>query len=164
MVRWIDGLVGGLVAGVVTMVFFTVVAVAWLGETTINDFFAQPARLFPQLRGAAPSVALTLVGIVLYLGLSVLLGAVYGRLAGTRPSMRRLPTSLFWGTLYGIGVWLLVHDVFVPWTGVVDVEPLWEGLVGCVLFGLVLSEMVAVAGRRAALVAQELGLPSGVIG
>jgi hypothetical protein len=164
MVRWIDGLIGGLVAGVLTLVFFTVVAVAWLGEMTLNEFFAQPARLIPQLRGTPPSVALTLVGVLLYLGLSVLLGLVYGRFSATRPSTRRLPTSLLWGTLYGLATWLLVHDVFVPWTGVVDVEPLWEGLVGCVLFGLVLSEMVAVAGRRSALVAQELGLPNGVIG
>lgn len=162
--RWIDGLVGGLVAGVVSMVYFTVVAVAWLGEMSINEFFAQPARLIPQLRGTAPSVALTLVGVVLYLGLAVLLGLVYGRFSTTRPSTRRLPNSLFWGTFYGLATWLLVHDVFVPWTGVVDVEPLWEGLAGCVLFGLVLSEMVAVAGRRSALVAQELGLPSGAIG
>lgn len=161
--RWIDGLVGGLVAGLTSMVFFVLVGVVWLHETTCGDFFLQATRLFPSLRGAPASPQMTVLGSILYLALAALLGLVYGLLAHSRPSMRRLPTSLYWGTFYGIAVWLLLHDVLVIWTGVVDIQPLWEGLVGCVLFGLVLSEVSAVAARRVALNSQNLeslALPS----
>src|SRR5580658_427710 len=149
MVRWIDGLIGGFLAGLTSMAFFTLVGVAWLHETTYGEFFAQTTRLVPALRDASPSVPLSLLGAALYLALSVVLGLIYGGLAARAPSMRQLPTSLVWGLFYGLAVWLLVNDVLGPATGVVSYQPLWEGLVGSILtYGIVLSEFTAMAARR----------------
>ncbi len=45
----------------------------------------------------------------------------------------------------------MINDVLVPLTGAVQAQPLWEGLVGTVIFyGVVLSEMTTVAHRREA--------------
>ncbi|MGD0052358.1 MAG: hypothetical protein ABSD03_11165 [Vulcanimicrobiaceae bacterium] len=151
MVRWIDGLIGGFVAGLTSMAFFTLVGVAWLHETTCGEFFAQTTRLVPALRDAAPSVPLTLLGAALYLALAVLLGLIYAGFAARTPSMHQLPASLVWGVVYGLAVWLLVNDVLVPATGVVSLQPLWEGLVGSIVaYGIVLSEVTAMAARRVA--------------
>jgi hypothetical protein len=160
MVRWIDGLIGGFVAGLTSMAFFTLVGVAWLHETTYGEFFAQTTRLVPALRDASPSPLLTQLGAARNLALSVLLGLVYAGLAARTPSMQRLPTSLVWGIVYGVAVWLLVNEVLVPATGVVSVQPLWEGLVGSIVaYGIVLSEIAAVAARRVALSDQAVAGP-----
>ena len=151
MVRWIDGFYGGLVAGVTSALFYAVVAVAWLHETTLDGFFAQPALALPPFHGAAVSWALTGLGIVLYLALAAVFGIVYALLATRLPSMWRAPGSVAWGLLYGLLVWWAINDVLVPVTGAVTVQPLWEGLLGTVLFyGVVLSEMTTVAYRRGA--------------
>jgi hypothetical protein len=151
MVRWIDGLLGGALAGVTSLVFFTLVGVAWLHDTTCEEFLTATTRLFPALRGVPPSVPLMVLGTVLYLALAALLGLVYALLARRLASMRRPPTSMVWGLVYGVAVWLLVNDVLVPAFGIVSYQPLWEGLVGCAIFyGVVLSEWTAFADRRAA--------------
>ena len=68
--------------------------------------------------------------------------------------MWRAPASVLWGLAYGLFVWWILNDVVVPVTGVVNVQPLWEGLVGTVLFyGVVLSELTTLAHRREAGVA-----------
>jgi uncharacterized protein (DUF2062 family) len=59
-----------------------------------------------------------------------------------------------WGLAYGLLVWFVLNDVLVPVLGAVNVQPLWEGLVGTVLFyGVVLSELTTLAHRREAGVA-----------
>ena len=151
MVRWIDGFYGGLMAGVTSALFYAVVAVAWLRETTLDGFFAQAARALPPFHGAPPSWALAGLGVVLYLALAVVFGIAYALLARRLPSMWRAPTSVAWGLLYGLLVWWTINDVLVPVTGAIQVQPLWEGLVGTVVFyGVVLSELTTVAHRREA--------------
>ena len=154
MVRWIDGFFGGLIAGVTSASFFAVVAVAWLHDTTLDGFFAQAAQALPPFHRAPVSWALTGLGVVLYFTLAGAFGVVYALLARRLRSMWRAPTSVAWGLFYGLLVWWAINDVLVPVTGALQVQPLWEGLIGTVIFyGVVLSELTTVAHRREASVA-----------
>jgi hypothetical protein len=154
MVRWIDGFYGGLIAGGTSALFYAVVAVAWLHDITLGGFFAQVARALPPFRGAPESVPLAGLGLVLYLLVAAAFGIAYATLARRLPSMWRAPGSVMWGLAYGLLVWWILNDVVVPVTGIVNVQPLWEGLVGTVLFyGVVLSELTTLAHRREAGVA-----------
>ena len=154
MVRWIDGFYGGLIAGGTSALFYAVVAVAWLHDVPLGALFAQVAQALPPFRGAPASAPLAGLGFVLYLLVAVAFGIAYAILARRLPSMWRAPTSVLWGLAYGLLVWWILNDVLVPVTGVVNVQPLWEGLVGTVLFyGVVLSELTTLAHRREAGVA-----------
>jgi uncharacterized membrane protein YagU involved in acid resistance len=149
MVRWIHGFYGGLIAGVTSALFYAVVAVAWLHDTTLSGFFAQPALALAPFHGAPASGPLVGLGVVLYLLLAAAFGIVYALLARRLPSMWRAPTSVAWGLFYGLLVWWLINDVLVPLTGAASDQPLWVGLVGTVIFyGVVLSELTTVAHRR----------------
>ncbi|MDP9104875.1 MAG: hypothetical protein M3N49_02980 [Candidatus Eremiobacteraeota bacterium] len=154
MVRWIDGFYGGLIAGGTSALFYAVVAVAWLHDVTFGVLFAQVAQALPPFRGAAESTPLVALGVVLYLVVAAAFGIAYASLACRLPSMWRAPTSVMWGLAYGLFVWWVLNDVLVPLTGVANVQPLWEGLVGTVFFyGVVLSELTTLAHRREAGVA-----------
>ena len=151
MVRWIDGLYGGLIAGVTSALFYALVAVAWLHEMTLGAFFAQIAQALPPLHGAPASAALVVLGLVLYFVLAAAFGIAYALLAKRVSSMWQAPTSVLWGLFYGLVVWWVLNDVLVPLTGAPVVEPLWERLVGTIVgYGLVLSELTTIAHRRAA--------------
>jgi uncharacterized membrane protein YagU involved in acid resistance len=150
MVRWFDGLYGGLIAGVTSAAFYAVVTVAWLHDTTLGGFFAQPAQALPPFHGAPVEPVVVTLGVVLYFLLAAAFGIVYAALARRMPSMWRAPTSVLWGAAYGLLVWFVLNDVLVPLTGAVDVQPIWEGMVGTIVFyGIVLSELTTLAHRRA---------------
>ncbi len=151
MVRWIDGFYGGLIAGVTSALFYAVVAVVWLRDATLGGFFAQIPQALPPFHGAPASAVLVALGVVLYLLLAAAFGIGYALLARRLASMLRAPTSVLWGLCYGLVVWWLLNDVLVPVTGATNLQPLWEGLVGTVLFyGVVLSELTTLAYRREA--------------
>ncbi len=154
MVRWIDGFYGGLIAGGTSALFYAVVAAVWPHEITFGALFTQVAQTLPPFHGAPESLPLVIVGVVLYLLVTTAFGIAYALLARRLPSMWRAPTSVVWGLAYGLLVWWLLNDVAVPVTGVANLQPLWEGLVGMVLFyGVVLSELTTLAHRREAGVA-----------
>jgi uncharacterized membrane protein YagU involved in acid resistance len=149
MVRWSEGLVGGLIAGVTSAVFFAVVAAAWLHETTMSAFFAQIAQALPLLRHAPAGPLTVALGVVLHFVVAVAFAIVYASLAARLRSMQKAPTSVVWGLSYGLIVWLVLNDVVVPLTDADNVQPLWEGLLGTMVFyGVVLSEFTTVAIRR----------------
>lgn len=149
MVRWSYGLYGGLIAGVTSALFYAVVAVAWLHETTLGTFFAQIARALPPLHGAPDAPPIVALGVVLHFLVAGGFGLMYGLLAIRLSSMRRAPTSVLWGIGYGLVVWWVLNDFLVPVTGAENAQPLWEGLLGTVVFyGVVLSEATATVARR----------------
>jgi uncharacterized membrane protein YagU involved in acid resistance len=151
MVRWIDGFYGGLIAGVTSALFSLIVSVGWLHDTTPGSFFAQVAQALPPFHGAPPLPPLVVLGFALYLLVAAAFGIVYATLARRLPSMWRAPTSVMWGLCYGLLVWWILNDIVVPVTGATVDRPLWEGLVGTVVFyGIVLSELTTVAHRRGA--------------
>jgi len=151
MARWSYGLYGGLIAGVTSALFYAVVSVAWLHETTLGTFFAQIAQALPPLHAVPAAPPVVALGVVLHFVIAGAFGVVYGLLAARVGSMRRAPTSLLWGLAYGLVVWWLLNDVIVPVLGADNVQPLWEGLLGTLVFyGVVLSEATAVVTRREA--------------
>ena len=148
MVRWSDGLYGGLLAGLTSAVFYAVVSVAWLHETSLGAFFAQIAQALPPLHDAPVAFPVVALGVVLHFLMAGTFGIVYALLAQHRRSMWRAPTSVIWGCLYGLFLWWFLNDVVVPITGATNVQPLWEGLAGTVIFyGVVLSEFTTVVHR-----------------
>jgi hypothetical protein len=149
MLRWYDGLFAGSIAGVTSAVFYAVVAVAWLHETTLAGFFAQVAQALPMFHRAPVALPVIVLGVVLYLLLAAAFGMAYAALARTMPSMWRAPTSVLWGIGYGLLVWWVLNDVLVPLSGAVNIQPIWEGMIGTILFyGVVLSELTTLAHRR----------------
>jgi uncharacterized membrane protein YagU involved in acid resistance len=151
MVRWSEGLLGGLIAGVTSAGFFAVVAAAWPHETTVGEFFAQNAQALPPLRHLPVGPVTVMLGVVLHLALAIAFGITYASLAGRMRSMQKAPTSVLWGLSYGLVVWVVLNDVVVPLVDADVVQPLWEGLLGTMVFyGAVLSEFTTVAIRREA--------------
>lgn len=151
MVRWSDGLFGGLIAGVTSALFYAVVAVAWLHETTLGAFFAQIAQALPPFHRAAEAPLLVALGVVLHLLVAGGFGIVYTSVAAKQRSMQRAPTSVLWGLSYGLVVWFVLNDLVVPLTAAENVQPLWEGLLGTMVFyGVVLSEYTTVVVRQEA--------------
>ena len=151
MVRWSDGLYGGLVAGLTSAAFYAAVAVAWMREMSLAAFFSQPAQALAPFHAAPPSAQLAWFGFSLYLLAAAFLGICFAVTAGGLASTQRAPTSVLWGIGYGLAVWALLNDVVVPVSGVVNVQPLWEGIAGTVVcYGIVLSESLTVLRRRAA--------------
>jgi len=149
MVRWVDGVAGGAGAGLTSAGFFAAVPVAWLHETSLSAFFAQLAQALPPFHGAPVSPPLVALGLALHFAVAIGFGVMYVALARKLRSMWRAPTSVLWGVGYGMAVWWMLNDVAVPVTGAVNVQPLWEGLVGTVVcYGLVLSELTTLAYRR----------------
>ena len=149
MVRWIDGLYGGLIAGVTSALFYTVVAAAWLHDTTVAGFFAGIAQGLPTVQRAPQSLALAALGALGYAVVAAGFGVLYALLARRLPSMWQAPSSVLWGLFYGLLVWWAINDVLAPVSGAVVDLPLWEGLVGTVIFyGVVLSELTTLAHRR----------------
>ena len=68
--------------------------------------------------------------------------------AGFKP-MWKAPTSVLCGISYGFIMYFVLEDLFVPILGVTSYQPLWEGLVGNVLFhGIVISEYITICFRR----------------
>jgi hypothetical protein len=151
MVRWSDGLFGGLIAGVTSALFYAVVAVAWLHETTLGAFFAQIALALPPFHHAAEAPLLVALGVVLHLLVAGAFGIVYTSVAAKLRSMQQAPTSVLWGLSYGLVVWFVLNDLVVPLAAAENVQPLWEGLLGTMVFyGVVLSEYTTVVVRREA--------------
>lgn len=160
MVRWNDGFYGGLIAGLTSAVFYALVAMAWLREVTFAEFFGEIAQGVPGLRGAPITVPLVAFGVVLYFALAASFGIAYAALARRLSTMWQAPTSVLWGIVYGAVVWWVLNDVVVPLTGATNIQPLWEGLVGTIVFyGIVLSELTTVAHRRASRIALTPGPP-----
>jgi hypothetical protein len=154
MVRSMAGLWRGLVAGLTCAAFYAIVSVAWLGETSLPAFFAQLAQALPPLHNAAATPGVVALGVALHFAIAAAFGLAYAALASRLRSMWRAPTSVIWGIGYGAFVWWLLNDVAVPVSGATNVQPLWEGLVGTILFyGVVLSELTTVAYRRQAVLA-----------
>ncbi|HEY4439206.1 MAG TPA: hypothetical protein VGN14_02065 [Candidatus Elarobacter sp.] len=151
MVRWSDGLYGGLIAGCASALFYAIVTVAWSHEMSLMEFFSQPAQALAPFHGAPASGLLAALGAVLYLLTAAAFGVVYALLARRLTSMWQAPTSVVWGLVYGLVVWFVLNDVFVPISGIANLQPLWQGLIGTVVcYGVVLSELTTVAHRRAA--------------
>jgi len=151
MVRWVDGFYGGLAAAATSAAFYAVASAAWIRDDSGVRAFAQIARAVPGFSHAPAEAPEAALGVVLYLLAGAALGALYGLAAGRLRAMWQAPASVVWGAAYGLLVWWLGADVLVPVLALADFRPLWEGVAASVVFyGIVLSEVTAIAGRRAA--------------
>ncbi|GAC1591054.1 MAG: hypothetical protein NVS3B28_18550 [Candidatus Velthaea sp.] len=152
MVRWYDGLYGGLVAGCAVAVFYALVALAWLHDASLGGFFAEIAS--GVIRTSAPldrNAWAIACGVGLHFLGAAAFGIVYALAAERIRSMGRAPYSVLWGLMYGLVVWFAINDLLVPLLGVSSTQPLWEGLVGSILFyGVVISEFITVVKRSKA--------------
>jgi hypothetical protein len=149
MVRWSDGLYGGLIAGVTSAAFYAVVTVAWLHETTVAAFFAQIAQALPPFHTAPAAAPVVALGVVLHFLIAAAFGVLYAVVVRGQPSAWQAPTSVMWGTAFGLFLWWILNDVVAPVADVRTTPALWERLVGTVVcYGIVLSEWTTLAGRR----------------
>jgi hypothetical protein len=150
MVRWYDGLFGGLLAGLAVVIFYFVVSVLWLHETTLGGFFAEIASGVLHGRDHLDQNGWAIAfGVSLHFLLAATFGILYSLLARRISSMWHAPTSIVWGVCFGLVVWAVISDVLVPLLGIDSTQPLWEGIVGNTLFyGFVISEFMTVMHRR----------------
>lgn len=150
MVRWSDGLYGGLIAGVTSAAFYVVAANA-LHDPTLDRFLLDVAQTIPPLQRAPEAGPLLALGVVLHFLVCAAGGIGYALLARHFRTMWQAPASVAWGLSYGLFVFWAINDGLVPLTGARSLQPLWVGLAGSMLcYGVVLSEYTAVARRRAA--------------
>lgn len=148
MVRWFDGLYGGLLAGGVVAIFYWIVTITLLKETTLPGFFAEIASGILKDRATADNGWAVAFGVCLHFLMAASFGIVYAWFARRVPAMWHAPTSVFFGLGYGLLVWFAISDVIVPVFGVVTTQPLWVGLVANTIFyGFVISEFMTVAHR-----------------
>jgi uncharacterized membrane protein YagU involved in acid resistance len=149
MVRWSDGLYGGLIAGVVSALFFLFAGVAIIHEPVFGDYFVQySVAVFGSRIENIPIVGL-LFGLILHFLAAGIFGIFYASLASRFKPMWSAPTSVLCGICYGLFMYFMAEDVAVPIMRVVSYTPAWEALVGNVLFhGIILSEYITIAHRR----------------
>jgi uncharacterized membrane protein YagU involved in acid resistance len=148
MVRWSDGLYGGLLAGTVVVGFYWLVDMLLLKDSTLPGFFAEIASGFLKGGATPENLWVVLFGLCLHYVLSAAFGIVYAVIARYVRAMWHAPTSVIFGLTYGLIVWFVLNDFFVPVFGVASTQPLWVGLVANTIFyGFVISEFITVAQR-----------------
>lgn len=149
MVRWSDGLYGGLIAGLVSALFFLLVGTVIDHQTVFGDYFVEfAAGIFgPKILGL-PLLALGF-GLFLHFIAAAFFGICYALVAARFKPMWTAPTSVLCGFTYGLLMYFVAEDVAVPILRVTSYTPTWEALLGFVLFfGLVMSEYITIAHRR----------------
>ena len=148
MVRLLDGVYGGLIAGFIAAIFFLIAGNSIDHQPVFGDYFVRFAT--PVLGRFAGNVPLALVvGLLLHFIAAVFFGVLYAGIAGRVKAMWSAPTSVVCGVTYGLVMYFVAEDLVVPILGVTSVTPLWEGLVGNVVFhGIILSEFITIAHRR----------------
>ena len=149
MVRWSDGLYGGLIAGLVSALFFLLVGVAFTHEPVLGDYFVRFAvGIFGRRMEALPLVAFAF-GLFLHFLSAAFFGIFYAAFASRFKPSWTAPTSVLCGITYGFFMFFIIEDVTVPVLHVVSYTPLWEALLGNVFFhGVVISEYITIAHRR----------------
>jgi hypothetical protein len=149
MVRWSDGLYGGIIAGLVSALFFLFVGVAIVHEPVLGDYFVQFAiGVFGAKVEAVPIVGL-LFGLFLHFFSAAIFGIFYAAMAARFKPSWTAPTSVLCGIAYGLFMFFITEDVAVPIMRVASTTPLWEALLGNVFFhGVVISEYITIAHRR----------------
>jgi hypothetical protein len=151
MVRWSDGLYGGLLAGTVVVGFYWLVDMLLLKDSTLSGFFAEIASGFLKSGATSENLWVVLFGVALHYLLSAAFGIVYATIARYVRAMWHAPTSVIFGITYGLIVWFVINDLFVPVFGIETTQPLWVGLVANTIFyGFVISEFITVAQRAKA--------------
>jgi uncharacterized membrane protein YagU involved in acid resistance len=149
MVRWSDGLYGGLIAGLVSALFFLVAGTA-IDHGPPGDYFARYAIAVFGERSEHLGVVLMLFGLFLHFLASAVFGMLYAAIAERFKPMWSAPTSVLCGICYGFFMYYVAEDVTVPVLHVISYTPAWEALVGSVVFhGMILSEYITIAHRRA---------------
>jgi hypothetical protein len=149
MVRWSDGLYGGLIAGCVSALFFLFCGMAIVHEPVLGLYFVQfSVGIFGSRIESLPIVGL-LFGLFLHFLSAAVFGILYANIASRFKPSWTAPTSVLCGIAYGFFMYFVTEDVAVPILHVVSTTPLWEALVGNVLFhGVVISEYITIAHRR----------------
>jgi len=149
MVRWSDGLYGGVIAGLVSALFFLFVGVAIVHEAVLGDYVVQFAvGVFGSRIESVPLVGL-LFGLFLHFFSAAIFGIFYAGMAARFKPSWTAPTSVLCGICYGLFMFFITEDVAVPIMRVVSTTPLWETIVGNVFFhGVVVSEYITIAHRR----------------
>jgi hypothetical protein len=149
MVRWSDGLYGGMIAGLVSAIFFLIVG-STVEHGAFGEYFSRfSAAIFGARIESLPVVAF-LFGLFLHFFAAAIFGIFYAAIAARFKPTWKAPTSVLCGITYGFVMYFIAEDVAVPVLRVLSVTPTWEAIVGNVVFhGLILSEYITIAHRRA---------------
>ena len=149
MVRWSDGLYGGLIAGLVSAVFFLLVGSVVDHNPVLGQYFVEYAvGVFGARIESLPILALCF-GLFLHFLSAMIFGIIYANFASRFKPAWSAPTSVLCGIVYGLLMLYIAEYVAVPMMRVVSTTAFWEALVGNVIFhGLILSEYITIAHRR----------------
>jgi hypothetical protein len=147
MVRWYDGLYGGLSAGAIVAAFFAAAAALFSSDTTLAGFFAEVASGVLKNPATLTSPWAVALGVGLYALGSVFFGLLYVLCVARQRVVALAPVSVLSGLLYGFLTWLFITDVLVPELNVVTSLALGEGCLGGLIFGLVVSEYTSTFRR-----------------
>jgi len=141
--NWTFGLVGGLVAAVVYTLFETFVAGSFEHRASFSEIGAYYASSVAGAKADPQNGLFVALGYAIFVLVALFCGILYTMIALRIGSMVRTPTSLVWGLLYGLCIWLVLANLVVPVLGMTNTQPLWEALVGSTIcFGYPISECV----------------------
>ena len=149
--RWSDGLYGGLVAGIVVSIFFSVVDVV-THEPIASVYVVLASAILGTAAHSVGTIAIILGVAMLFLSSAI--GGIFYALLSRKIGMLVIwPYSTILGFVYGFLIWLFFIDVVVPMSGMqatID-RPLWISAVGIGFFyGSALCEYLANIARSRA--------------
>jgi hypothetical protein len=115
----------------------------------LGDYFVRfSVGVFGSRIESLPLLGL-LFGLFLHFLSAAILGIFYASIAARFKPSWTAPTSVLCGLCYGFFMFFIAEDVAVPVMRVISYTPLWEALLGNVLFhGVVMSEYITIAHRR----------------
>jgi hypothetical protein len=146
--RWIaQGVIGGLIAGIVLAIFEMVIAALLMGTSA----FFLPLRMAATivlgqsaLDPAYPLVSAALVGVVVHLVLSIIFGTIFGEIVTAVPALHRPGmTLLVAASIFGLALWLVNFYVLAPIFGwnwfPTQAEPVVQFVAHTFFYGTVLG-------------------------
>lgn len=149
MVRWSDGLYGGLIGAFVSALFFIIIGSAVEHDAMFGEYFVRFAVGIFGSKAENIGIIALLFGLFLHFFAGAILGVCYALVAQRVKPMWTAPGSIMSGIIFGFIMFFIAEDVVVPVLHVISYQPAWEGLVGNVFFhGLIVSEYITIAHRR----------------
>src|SRR5215210_2245512 len=137
-IRWVSGALAGLLAGFVALVVAAVIASALHYEALFPIKLIGSIILGPSAT-AVDNNSGVLPGVVLFEGVALFLGFVYGHFTSVNQMTALLPMGLVWGIFSWIFIWNLFMQSFL--TVFAARIPSGAILLVCIAFGIALSSV-----------------------
>jgi len=148
-VSWVDGLYGGLFAGMIHAGFWIVVDALVLHDMTVSEVFTAIAAPILGSTSSALGMPAVILGVCLHFMTAITFGFIYAWFAARIRLMTIVPFSGLFGITYGLFVYYVMTFLVIPILHVNNVERWWAAIIGHTLcYGFSLSEFITTAHKK----------------